>query len=83
MSFDFKSKEENHEELKSYTSVKMSAQDLQLLKNMAINRDIDYIEIDRILNNMFTPMKKSASGYQATNNFGGISHVEVMNILLI
>lgn len=35
----------------------LTVQDLQLLKNMASKKEIDYTEIDRILNDMFIPMK--------------------------
>jgi len=37
--------------------VTLSVQDLELLKHMANKRDIDYMEIDRILSGLFTPVK--------------------------
>lgn len=62
----------SNEELKSYTSVALSVQDLQLLKTMANKRDIDYTEIDRILNSLFTPIKSDSSEFKAIN-----SHLEI------
>jgi hypothetical protein len=40
---------------------------------MASNRNIDYVEIDRILNSMFTPFKKSM-----TDKYEGTSFNEVI-----
>ncbi|XP_025412459.1 uncharacterized protein LOC112684937 [Sipha flava] len=70
------SKQKNQEELKSYTLVKISDKDLQSLKNMASNRNIDYVEIDRILNSMFTPFKKSM-----TDKYEGTSFNEIKGVL--
>jgi len=64
----------SNEELKSYASVSLSVQDLQLLKNMANKRDIDYTEIDRILTSLFTPIKMDSSEFKAIN-----SHLEISN----
>jgi len=44
-------------------------EDLRLLENMASTKEIDYIEIDRILNGMFTPVKKSSSKFQESDGF--------------
>lgn len=44
---------------------------------MASNNNIDYIEIDRILNNMFTPMEAPES--QENNNYRGTSLKQVIN----
>ncbi|CAH1715475.1 unnamed protein product [Aphis gossypii] len=58
----------SNEELKSYASVALSVQDLELLKNMANKRDIDYTEIDRILNSLFTPIKMDSSEFKVLNS---------------
>lgn len=47
---------------------------------MANTNEIDYLEIDRILNGMFTVEKKSFSGFQRTNNF--IETYQVLAYLL-
>lgn len=44
-------------------------EDLQLLESMAKNKEIDYIEIDRILNGMFTPVKKHSFKFQESVGF--------------
>lgn len=44
----------------------INAQDLELLKNMANKKDIDYMEIDRILNDMFIPVKNSLPKFDET-----------------
>ncbi|XP_060861303.1 uncharacterized protein LOC132938467 [Metopolophium dirhodum] len=51
------SNNDENKELKLYTSVTLSVQDLELLKNMANKRDVDYTEVDRILNGLFTPVE--------------------------
>jgi len=50
-----------NEELKFYTSLTLSVQDLEFLKNMANKRDIDYTEIDRIFSGLFTPVKMDST----------------------
>ncbi|XP_025192442.1 uncharacterized protein LOC112592552 isoform X2 [Melanaphis sacchari] len=57
-----------NEELKLYASVTLSTQDLQLLKNMASKRDIDYTEVDRILNSLFTPVEMDSSEFKVINS---------------
>lgn len=52
---NFNSDMKNNEQLTSRVSVTLPVQDLQLLENMVNNKDIDYIEIDRIINVMFSP----------------------------
>lgn len=50
---------------------------------MASNRNIDYIEIDRILNNMFTPFEKSVTdNYEETSYDQVIPSSNSDNILL-
>jgi len=63
----------SNKELKLYTSLTLSVQDLELLKNVANKRDIDYIEIDRILNGLFTPVEI----YSTQENGQGSSHYEI------
>lgn len=58
-----------NKELKLYTLVTLSVQDLQLLKNMANKRDIDYIEFDRILNGLFIPVKMNSTEFQGINGY--------------
>jgi len=55
--------------LKSYASVTLSAEDLQLLKNMILEKEIDFIEIDRILNDMFIPIINENSKFIEINSF--------------
>lgn len=57
----------NNEELKSQITVTLTVQDLQLLETMADNKDIDYIEIDRIINNMFS---LDNFNFHIDNNYG-------------
>lgn len=68
-SFNYKPNENDNKELKSYASVTINVQDLKLLKNMAIKKDIDYMEIDRILNGMFTPVKQSLPEFEGTYSY--------------
>jgi len=49
--------------------VKINVQDLELLMNMANRKNIDYIEIDRILNSMFTPVKKNLFEFKSTDDY--------------
>jgi len=62
------SNEVEKEELKSYALVTLSVPDLQLLKNMANKRDIDYTEIDRILNGLFTPIDMNSEFQPISSN---------------
>lgn len=55
--------------LKSYASVTISVQDLQLLKHMSSKKNFDYLEIDRILNVMFTPENENICKSQSTYNY--------------
>jgi hypothetical protein len=59
------SNEKDSKELRSLASVTLSVKDLQLLKNMVNKRDIDYTEIDRILNSLFTPLPMNSDEFQA------------------
>ncbi|XP_060841892.1 chloride channel CLIC-like protein 1 [Rhopalosiphum padi] len=64
-SIDQVSNEKEYKELKSLASVTLSVKDLQLLKNMVNKRDIDYTEIDRILNSLFTPLPMNSDEFKA------------------
>lgn len=73
-------------ELKLYTSVTLSVQDLELLQNMADRRDIDYTEIDRILSGLFTPVKmNSTRGNSRLKIYDQVSNCDFysFNLLLI
>ncbi|VVC33531.1 Hypothetical protein CINCED_3A021676 [Cinara cedri] len=68
-------------ELNSYASVTISVGDLRALKNMATKKDIEYEQIDRILNTMFAPIKKNDfPEFQQTNEFIGMN-IEIKEIL--
>lgn len=47
----------------------LTVEDLHLLETMTTTNEVDYVEIDRILNGMFTVEKKLFSGFQRTNYF--------------
>jgi len=47
--------------------VKINFKDLELLTNMANTKNIDYTEIDRILNSMFKTVKTNV--FQSTNSY--------------
>lgn len=70
----------NNEELKSRVSVTITVQDLQLLENMANNKDIDYIEIDRIINNMFS---SDNFDFQTDNDYSETYQVTRYLLLII
>lgn len=76
-----KSGDNNNEVLKSYTSVTINVQDLQLLKNMVNNKDIDYLEIDRILNGMFVPAQENISESKLTYKHSYLQLNQVTKIL--
>jgi len=61
--------------------VTLSAEDLQLLKNMILKKEIDFIEIDRILNNMFIPVMNENSKFVEINSFIDIDQV-IINLLI-
>lgn len=67
------------EVLKTYASITISVQDLQLLKLMSSKNDFDYLEIDRILNVMFNPEKENIYKRQSAYNY--FKSYEVMKIL--
>uniref|UniRef100_A0A2S2P515 Chloride channel CLIC-like protein 1 n=1 Tax=Schizaphis graminum TaxID=13262 RepID=A0A2S2P515_SCHGA len=64
-SIDQVSNERENKELKSLASVTLSVKDFQLLKNMVNKKDIDYTEIDRILNSLFTPLPMNSDEFKA------------------
>lgn len=78
-SFNYKSNEDNNKELKSYVSVTINVQDLNLLKNMANKKDLDYMVIDRILNGMFTPVKQSSPAFEGTYSYTNMYYDQVSN----
>lgn len=55
----------------------ISIEDLHALKNMVTEKDIDYEEIDRILNVMFTPLENSFPKCQDTIEFFSDTNIEV------
>jgi len=61
--------------------VTLSAEDLQSLKNMILKKEIDFIEIDRILNNMFIPVINENSKFIEINSFIDIDQV-IINLLI-
>lgn len=70
----------NNKKLKSFASVTLSSRDLQILETMVRSKNIDYMEIDRILNGMFAPVKQSHFGFQESNSF--VDTYQVIQILL-
>lgn len=79
--YNFKTNDGSHKQLKSYASVTISVQDLQLLKDMAAKKDFDYMEIDRILHSMFTPVIKSEFNFKESENLVEIYHQVIMKFL--
>lgn len=76
-----------NKELKLYTSVTLSVQDLELLKNMANKRDVDYTEVDRILTGLFTPVEinsteKNGQGNSHLKIFGQVSNCHLYYYLI-
>ncbi|XP_001949547.1 uncharacterized protein LOC100164865 [Acyrthosiphon pisum] len=67
---------DENKELKLHTSVTLSVQDLELLKNMANKRDVDYTEIDRILSGLFTPVEMNST----EKNGQGNSHLKIYHL---
>lgn len=73
----------NNEEVKSRVLVTLTVQDLQILENLANIKEIDYIEIDRIINSMFGPEKKKLFEFQMDNDYGEIYDQVTRHLFLI